>query len=654
MAYIGRGVDKISNIEVLDAITFTDSAGPYNLLKDTVAFTPTSPNALVISIDGVIQSPDSYTIASATITFDTSMSSASTNDFIYQMGVGILTAPSDASVTAAKLATDAVETAKIKDLNVTAGKLAATQDLSTKTITLPASVSGLGTGIDVTSQITGTVPTANLGSGTASSSTYLAGDQTYKTITEYDDSVLQSNVAMLGFKVAVNGSLTRYNLVDQSIDEFYDTSGVDASASTNDNRVASGSNYYYSGNTSGTATQDADDTGVDGDYTWYKWTDTAATGSYSYSSTANHDWLVLAGGGGGGASNGGGGGAGGFRAGTSLSLTGGNTYTVTVGDGGTGATSAARGTNGSNSELSGTGITTVTSTGGGGGGHDSTNGATGGSGGGAGYNTTSTAAGNTPAITPITGETTTVQGYLGGGGFTTSEYNAGGGGGACAIGVTATTSKAGDGGVGCSNSITGSAVYYGGGGGGSVNGTNIDDAGNYDTSGVNGGTRGGGGIGSGNSSTAAPTSGTDGLGSGGGSCQVTSGPGGDGGSGTVILRRLTAAGTTYSDMTLQSTDVTAVAEPDFGEFVTLIENAAGTATLNTDIKGYISRDSGTTFTQGTLVDEGTWGTNKKILGFHDLDISSQPSGTSMCYKITTHNQSVSKQTGVYATSIGWR
>ena len=55
---------------------------------------------------------------------------------------------------------------------------------------------------------------------------------------------------------------------------------------------------------------------------------------------------------------------------------------------------------------------------------------------------------------------------------------------------------------------------------------------------------------------------------------------------------LTSAG---ADMTLQSTDVTAVAEPDFGEFVTLIENAYGTATLNTDIKGYVSRDSGATF-----------------------------------------------------------
>ena len=88
--------------------------------------------------------------------------------------------------------------------------------------------------------------------------------------------------------------------------------------------------------------------------------------------------------------------------------------------------------------------------------------------------------------------------------------------------------------------------------------------------------------------------------------------------------------------------------------VMLMENNAGTATLNTDIKGYVSRDSGSTFTQGTLVDEGTWGTNKKIIAFHDLNISGQPSGTDMCYKITTHNQSGAKITKVHATSIGWR
>jgi len=105
----------------------------------------------------------------------------------------------DGIVTAAKLATDSVETLKVKDLNVTAGKMAATQDLSTKTITLPATVAGLGTGIDVTSQITGTIPTANLGSGSASSSTFLAGNNTWAaaetrpTITSLTPSVIPND-----------------------------------------------------------------------------------------------------------------------------------------------------------------------------------------------------------------------------------------------------------------------------------------------------------------------------------------------------------------------------------------------------------------------------------------------------------------------------
>ena len=112
MAYIGRGIDNISNASVLDDITFTDSAGPYNLLQDAVAFTPISVQALVISIDGIIQDPASYTISAATITFDSVMVATSTNDFIVHNGVGIVNVPTDGSVT----------TAKIEDLAVTAAK----------------------------------------------------------------------------------------------------------------------------------------------------------------------------------------------------------------------------------------------------------------------------------------------------------------------------------------------------------------------------------------------------------------------------------------------------------------------------------------------------------------------------------------------------
>jgi len=109
-----------------------------------------------------------------------------------------------------------------------------------------------------------------------------------------------------------------------------------------------------------------------------------------------------------------------------------------------------------------------------------------------------------------------------------------------------------------------------------------------------------------------------------------------------------------SNLTLQSNDTTAEAVPTYADMVCLIEDGAGTATLNTDIKGFVSRDSGSNFTEGSFTNEGSWGTNKKIITFHDLDISGQPSGTSVCYKITTHNQSGSKITRIHATSIGWK
>ena len=65
----------------------------------------------------------------------------------------------------------------------------ATLTTTNATVNLPASVAGLGTGItnaqlagsiDVTTKITGVVPAANLGTGTASSSTVLYGDGTFK------------------------------------------------------------------------------------------------------------------------------------------------------------------------------------------------------------------------------------------------------------------------------------------------------------------------------------------------------------------------------------------------------------------------------------------------------------------------------------------
>ena len=106
--------------------------------------------------------------------------------------------------------------------------------------------------------------------------------------------------------------------------------------------------------------------------------------------------------------------------------------------------------------------------------------------------------------------------------------------------------------------------------------------------------------------------------------------------------------------TLISTANTALTAPTTGDICMLIENAAGTATLNTDLKAYISRNGGTGWDQVTLADKGSWGTNKKILTANNVAFSNSASGTDMRYKIEWANQaSGSKETRVHATSLAW-
>jgi len=101
MAYIGRDTDKISNVEVLDNITF-DGSSSYTLQKNSVNFTPSSANTLLVSIDGVVQAGN-FTVSGSTIDFGTAVAGTSTCDFILHYGVGLITLPSDGTVSLAKL-----------------------------------------------------------------------------------------------------------------------------------------------------------------------------------------------------------------------------------------------------------------------------------------------------------------------------------------------------------------------------------------------------------------------------------------------------------------------------------------------------------------------------------------------------------------------
>ena len=124
MAYIGQGLNRFSNVEKLDVITpaTATGAGPYNLTKGSVAFTPSSADTMVVSIDGVVQYGN-FTVSGSTITFSAALADANTCDFIYHMGTGLLSTPVDNSVSTAKIVDSNVTTAKINNSAVTDAKI---------------------------------------------------------------------------------------------------------------------------------------------------------------------------------------------------------------------------------------------------------------------------------------------------------------------------------------------------------------------------------------------------------------------------------------------------------------------------------------------------------------------------------------------------
>ena len=549
----------------------------------------------------------------------------------------------DDAITTDKIAANAVAAADIAADAITNVKVAAGASIAV------SKISGLGTAATLTAGTSANNVVQLDGSGNlpAINGSNLTGVST-------DTSAMENNIAILAFKTQAANNLAKFNLIDQVIDEYYDTSGIDAGNSTNEMTGGSGTAKYYEGGTTVTPTVSGnyDYTATDGDYTYYKWTTVRSDGTYTTNASQTYDFLVIAGGGSGGAtassgpgSGGGGGGAGGFRNSYASEASGGGgssetalTFTgtisnITVGAGGVTTGATGQGNVGANSVFS-----TITSIGGGSGGIAAnenlggtpTDGSSGGSAGGHG-------AGETTVYTSSPSNATANQGYPGG--VTQPTDQGAGGGGAGSIGGNGASGQVGGpGGAGLSSSITGSAVLYAGGGGG----------GGYSVGGT--ATHGGG---TGGKSNVAATAGTANTGGGGGG-RNRHGDSGAGGSGIVIIRRLTAAVAGGGNLTLQSVANTALSAPTTGDVVMLIENGAGTATLNTDIKAYVSRNGGGGWDQATLVDKGTWGTNKKILVANNVAFSNSASGTDMRYKITTHNQSAgSKETRIHATSLAW-
>jgi len=144
MSYIGRGTDKISNVEILDNITF-DGSSSYSITKSSVAFVPNSAQSLLISIDGVVQATN-FSVSTSTIDFGVAIPSTSTCDFFLHYGTGVLFTPADGTVTEAKIGSGAVTSAKLSYPLTTFSSTGIDDNATSTAITIDSSEQvGIGT-----------------------------------------------------------------------------------------------------------------------------------------------------------------------------------------------------------------------------------------------------------------------------------------------------------------------------------------------------------------------------------------------------------------------------------------------------------------------------------------------------------------------------
>jgi hypothetical protein len=565
----------------------------------------------------------------------------------------------DGSITTAKIGASAIESSEINNGTVIVDDLAGTLNLSSKTVTLP-----------------NTSVTAGMLSNTL--------DLSSKTVTLSGSTVaalkqpIQDNIGLLGFKMAVNDGLTVFNLIDGVVDEFHDESGTDE---------AEGSNDYYCGTTDFYQNISFSPTTNTAGFTTTAITepDTSVTGSNPAFGSGSFGTFTVPAcmtsigfylwGSGGGVEQSAPSGGGGFTSGC-LAVTAGQVLEVVVGEGGLNAGSAAGGLGGGGGNT--TGPYDIAAPGGG-------------------LSAIITNAEGFPALQRNAPKAPQVFGVAGGGGGsgfsgplvyggaaggttgnvggqtetaqTSASGTAGGGGSQTTGGQSASPNtnrdgnflRGGEGGSNDSfNAAGGGGGYYGGGGGFFV--PNSCAA--------------GGGAGGGSSYFGHPqvTSGaTEGAGAagtpqantgynfkGGGTTSPLYVPGtnegypgdagqeGSGEDGYVLITTSVCVSSTASS-TITSEPFASGTVATSSRIVVFQENV-GTPTLNTDIIASVSRNGGSNFTTATLADSGyvTGASGQRILT-GQADISGQPSGQSMRWKLALANNQVK----IHGVSLQW-
>ena len=191
MAYIGNSPANVGNYQMVDTIasSFNGSTTSFALAAGGLTITPAKSGQLHVSVNGVMQQPDDtgtngFKVSGSNIVFSSAPASGDTFWAVYQGQNVDVGTPSAGTVDTTQLADGAVTAAKIADGTVVAAEIA---DNAVTTAKINADAV---TGAKIADNAIGnehleddTVGVAELSAtGTASSSTFLRGDNSWTAV----------------------------------------------------------------------------------------------------------------------------------------------------------------------------------------------------------------------------------------------------------------------------------------------------------------------------------------------------------------------------------------------------------------------------------------------------------------------------------------
>ena len=236
MSYIGQAALKNSELKRFDVTSSTSAT-------HVLSWTAPNEQSLFITINGVKQQDDAYSIAGSptTITLTDALVATDKMEVIGVLDIGVITTPGDNTVSTATLGDNAVTTAKIAAEAVTAAEIATgavgtseiaanavdTSEIAANAVTLTELADGTQGGTLYYGAAGAPTQLAAGTSGQFLKTLGAAANPVWGSVAEYNDAAVLNDIATLALHSATQNNQAAYNLANAFVDQYEDSSGID-------------------------------------------------------------------------------------------------------------------------------------------------------------------------------------------------------------------------------------------------------------------------------------------------------------------------------------------------------------------------------------------------------------------------------------------